>query len=377
MDRDKSWLFISNVSLKATLFFLLLNLVFAVFYPRSFLGSISAYNWLFPGRERFPHGDVPEKANNITTSNLEAMFHSHVISKSKENEFRVAIIGDSSVWGFLQETDQTFTAKLNEMGLMNTQGRKVRFYNLGYPTLSVTKDLLLLERSIRYEPDMILWFVTLESLPVKIQLESPLLKLNPIEVSALLDQYELDLPGSASELSLPSLVDRTIVGSRFELSELWRLQLYGFAWAATGVDHYIPESYNERAEDLSAEVEYKGFDPGELSVDELFFRAFEAGTRIAGDVPIIFVNEPIFISEGTNSDLRYNYFYPRWAYDEYRSVLKQQALMNGWTFLDFWDVVPSTEFTDSAIHYTPVGTDITARVLASYLETEFDFKFAN
>ena len=38
---------------------------------------------------------------------------------------------------------------------------------------------------------------------------------------------------------------------------------------------------------------------------------------------MLLVNEPMLISNGANSEIRYNFFYPRWAYDEYRSMLAE------------------------------------------------------
>ncbi len=61
------------------------------------------------------------------------------------------------------------------------------------------------------------------------------------------------------------------------------------------------------------------------------------------------------MSSGKNSDLRYNFFYPRWAYDQYRALLGEQAQAAGWHYLDLWNLVPETEFTNSAIHLTPAG----------------------
>lgn len=364
---------IRNIILKATVLFILLNVAFAMTYPRNFLGSISGYNLIFPGRARLPHSDVPQQAFNITTLNLEAMFQSHEISGGKHDEFRVVIIGDSSVWGFLLQPNQTFSSKLNSKGLESAGGQPVRFYNLGYPTLSVTKDLLLLDRAMRFEPDMIIWFFTLETLVEKTQLESPLLNLNPLEVRRLMEEYDLVLANDGEGLAPPSFLERTIVGSREELSELIRLQLYGITWAATGVDHYIPETYNERMEDLSTELEYKGFHPEVFSEEDLYFEALDAGLQVADDIPVLMVNEPIFISAGENSDLRYNFFYPRWAYDEYRSILRQQAEHSGWRVLDLWDAVPAEEFTDSAIHYSETGSQKVADLLGYFLAAEFEF----
>ena len=41
-------------------------------------------------------------------------------------------------------------------------GRLLRAYNLGYPVMSLTKDLLLLELAHSYTPNLVVWCVTLE-----------------------------------------------------------------------------------------------------------------------------------------------------------------------------------------------------------------------
>jgi len=80
------------------------------------------------------------------------------------------------------------------------------------------------------------------------------------------------------------------------------------------------------------------------------------------------VNEPILISRGENSDIRYNFFYPRWAYDDYRQALQAKAIANGWNYLDLWDLVPESEFTNSAIHLTPAGEQLLAERIAWEIE---------
>ncbi|MCB0029796.1 MAG: hypothetical protein KDE28_17905, partial [Anaerolineales bacterium] len=77
---------------------------------------------------------------------------------------------------------------------------------------------------------------------------------------------------------------------------------------------------------------------------------------------------PIFISNGANSDLHYNAFYPRWIYDEYRVFLAATAERNGWPYVDLWDAVPAEEFTDTPVHLTPAGTRQLADLILSYLE---------
>jgi hypothetical protein len=76
---------------------------------------------------------------------------------------------------------------------------------------------------------------------------------------------------------------------------------------------------------------------------------------------VLVVNEPMLISSGLNSGLRYNFFYPRWAYDQYRDLMTAHAGQGGWNYLDLWDLVPAGEFTNSAIHLTPAGEAMLAR----------------
>jgi hypothetical protein len=290
---------------------------------------------------------------------LEAMFASHVLDGTVKSpdEFRVLLVGDSSVWGFLLRPVETLAARLNAINLRSADGRLVKAYNLGYPTMSVTKDLLILEHGLAYDPDLILWFVTLESLPWERQLQSPLLELNPQATADLIEQEQLPLVIEHEQGSDVDWWGRSILGQRRELADWVRFQLYGFGWAATSVDHVIPETYNERMEDLPADPEFQGYHEGNLGRGDLAFEVLIAGASRAGDIPLVFINEPIFISQGENSKIRYNFYYPRWAYDTYRALLSGVAEEEGWHVLDFWDTVPNAEFTDSAIHFTPLGVD--------------------
>jgi lysophospholipase L1-like esterase len=100
----------------------------------------------------------------------------------------------------------------------------------------------------------------------------------------------------------------------------------------------------------------------------LAFDVLAAGVARAGEVPLLIVNEPIFISDGRNSDLRYNAWYPRWAYDQYRELLGQRAAAEGWTYLDLWQAIDPSKFTDSPVHLTPEDMAQLADILAPVLE---------
>lgn len=360
-DAPASWGFLIRVSLKAGLLFGLCNLIFALVYPMGWLGQWSLYGVLYPARDRLPYTDAPRaeiqaQANNLTIGNLPALITSHAVSGHSDDVFRVFVMGDSSVWGFLLTNEETVTGQLNHADLRYDE-REVVAYNLGYPTQSLVKDLLILDAVMPYEPDMIIWFVTLDSFALGNQLETPLIQQNPDRIQQLIADYNLRSVDMSDERFVrPTFWERTLVGQRQSLADLLRLQTFGVGWASTRIDHIIPDTFPSNQVDLADTVSWSQFDaPVSLTPDDLAFDVFEAGLRIADDIPLIVVNEPMFISEGENSDIRYNSLYPRWAYDSYRTLMDAQAEDASWQYVDLWDAIAASEFTDSPVHLTPSG----------------------
>jgi hypothetical protein len=357
-----------RVALKGLFLFTLLNVAFAALQPLPFLGRLSLYNILLPGRLRLPYGDNPAADYSLTLNNLPAMFASHKISQPKvAGEFRVVVIGDSAVWGWLLENDGTLAGQLSEQWQVasgkwqvavnhSSLSTHVAVYNLGYPVLSLTKDLLLLEASLQYRPDLIIWPVTLHSFARERQLDHPLLQQNPAAVSDLITRHSLNLDPEDPRFVEPNFWESTIAGQRSAMADLLRLQFYGFSWAATGIDQDIPTAFTPRQSDFEPDVSWLDYnEPTPLTAENLTLDVLAAGIEAAGDVPVLIVNEPIFVSDGRNSDLRYNAFYPRWAYDAYRELLAETAAVAGWSYVDLWDIIPRDEFTDTPVHLTPEG----------------------
>ena len=88
-----------------------------------------------------------------------------------------------------------------------------------------------------------------------------------------------------------------------------------------------------------------------------------AGVVLSGNIPVLFVNEPMFIASGRDSDLNYNSAYPRWAYDQYRAILSSEAAANGWNYADLWNALPQADFSDNPLHLTPAGERLLAQKL--------------
>jgi hypothetical protein len=364
------WPTIARVFLKAAILFVLLNLVFAAARPLDALGRLSLYNLAFPGRARLPYGEVPADDLNLTLNNLPAMFAAHELSRPPApDEFRVLLIGDSGAWGWFLTPGETLAGQLNALDLRAADGRRVVVYNLGYPVMSLTKDLLLLDVALeRTEVDLILWPFTLQSFARTRQLEHPLLHENAGRVRDLIDRYDLTLDPADPRFVDRSFLQETIAGRRRDLADLLRLQSYGLAWAATGRDQAIPDEIPLRKTDLEVDESWLDVeDRRPLTADDLALGVLAAGIERAGNIPVVVINEPMYVSAGANSDVRYNSFYPRWAYDQYREMLAELAAAEGWMYLDLWDAIPPQEFTDTPVHLTPAGTHQMVELLARLL----------
>jgi len=352
--------FLRNVLLKGLLLFLLVDLLFTLADPAA-MGKLSLYNHLFTGRLRFPFGEDSSQSYNLSLFNLDAMFASHVIADSSKpaDEYRVIVIGDSSTWGTLLRPEQTLTGMLDAAGI-SFCGKDVRAYNLGYPTISLTKDLMVLDYALRYQPDLVIWLVSLEAFPVDKQVTSPIVANNAARVLDLITRYNLTLDMNDPVLVHSGFWDTTLIGQRRPLADLFRLQIYGVLWSATGIDQTYPTNYQRAQTDFNTDIVYDNMQPPLLDESRLAFGVLEAGMQIAGGPPVILINEPMLISNGENSDLRYNFFYPRWAYDQWLEMMLVRAESEGWKYLDLWDMVPANEFTNSAIHLTPSGESMLA-----------------
>ena len=348
--------------LKTILLFVLFNLAFISMNDVP-VGKLSLYNSIFPGRERFPFGEMRE-SYNLSLFDLDAMFASHVLAGTEKapDEYRVLLIGDSSVWGTLLTPEQTLAGQINKNPI-TACGKTVRAYNLGYPTISLMKDLMILDQARHYEPDIVIWLTTLEAFPKDKQLTSPIVTNNAERVQQLIANYQLTLNSNDLALVKPSTWEQTFVSQRRAVADLLRLQIYGALWASTGIDQFYPENYERAQTDLEPSDEFHGLASLE---NALAWDVLNAGMSVIPNT--ILVNEPMLISDGLNSDIRYNFFYPRWAYDEYRQLLAEHAAARNWRYLDLWDLVPAGEFTNSAIHLTPAGERSLANEIAEAIQ---------
>lgn len=355
-----------RIALKTLLLFIIANAIWLVLQPLPALESLSLYNSLVKGRTRLPYG-LNAEDYNLSPTRLGTMFATHEISRPKAaDEFRVVVLGDSSVWGILLRPEETLTGQLNALNLISEDGRKMHFYNLAYPMNSVVKDLYLYDKAMPYSPDLVIWLVTMESLADDNQFEPPLLLANSDDLHALVDKGGLDLDLSAVPFVQRTVWDHTLIGQRQPIADWLRLQAYSIVWSTTGIDQ-IYKDYTPRSNDYGTDVAWHGALPDDPEPPNFRFDILTDDLRF---VSHIFVNEPIYIGSGENSDLHYNAWSPRWAYDRYRDEFAQVTDLYGLRYWDAWDIIPPAEFTDSPVHLTPAGSTLLAQWLAETMQAQ-------
>ena len=222
---------------------------------------------------------------------------------------------------------------------------------------------------MEYDPDLIVWLTTLEAFPTRQQLEIPLVKANPETVNRLINTYAL----SEFEKIETARLEYTLFSQRRNIADRVNLQRYGFLWSATGIDQVYPEQFNPAQRDFPEPKEgyYHSHDGDDLEAnlaEEIIFNtiAYHPGTDF------VLINEPILISTGENSDVQYNYYYPKWAYDHYRSLLQDFTEDHGVEYYDLWDLVPEDGFTNSAIHLDVDNEKLLASVIYENINKHLD-----
>jgi len=331
-----------RILIKAALLFVVFNYAFS-FVPDSVLWRVSLFNIALPGEPRFPK-----------EGNLDFIFNMHEIASSprRANEYKVIALGDSSVWGYSLEPNETFAGIINASKMSTCKGQPIHVYNLGYPGTSVFKDALILQRALTYKPDLIIWNVTLLSvLDSKIDIAfSVIPQDNPEIAQGLIDRYKLSTKISPPTGSAPQ--DRSFLSRREQIARFIKYQLDGIRWQAAGRDP-VDKATPPQAMDVAANKLFKrgGIFTSDVIQNRLEFDVLNAGIRMSGNTPVVIINEPILVVNGANSDIRYDEVYPHWAYDQYRALMAAKAKQFHWDYTDLWNIVPSSQFT-SIFHRT-------------------------
>ncbi|HEY5730185.1 MAG TPA: SGNH/GDSL hydrolase family protein [Anaerolineales bacterium] len=353
-----------HIFTKALILFVLIDVSYGLIQPS--IAEYSAYNVIFPGLKRMPF-ETGENPYSITIEDVDVMFAAHEISTEKRpDEIRVALIGDSSVFGESLSNDDTLAGQWNRAN-NQCNGKTIKIYNLGYPHPSIIKDLVFIDEAAARKPDLVVWFITLNTM-MNQHRQNPFIDENRLRALQIMETYDLPL-GTRKELSeRPThFYDQTLLGQRTFLARWLKLQALGLIWLAVGDDLPVSSLELMLSHDVKKSPVYRDMLPGADLRPSLLLDSLPAGYDLAEGIPILLVNEPIFIAQGFNSSIRYNDLYPRWVYDQYRDILAGQTSLHSWQYLDLWDAVPPEYFTNSPLHVNAEGERLLMEQIAPSL----------
>src|SRR4051812_598462 len=144
---------------KAVALLIVLNFVFLAAHidPVAIITRLNSWWIVGHGRARlaypsdFQNGQLP----------VDALVGAHALAYTPKanDEYRVVVLGESGIAGWGLEDRDMFTAQLTARNV-HIDGKHLVAYNLAYPSPSVARDILILDAALRYQPDLVIWFVT-------------------------------------------------------------------------------------------------------------------------------------------------------------------------------------------------------------------------
>ena len=349
-----------RVLAKGVFLFLTAEFIFYGVHPD--LSRLNVYNTPAMRRQRFPTSTVAPEDAGLDIDNLDAMFASNIVSEPKApNEYRVFVLGDSAVWGMRLTPVQTLPGQMDALGL-KCGNKNVYAYNLSFPAPSATKDLMILDKAMKYQPDEIVWLITWYTLIPRMRTDHWLIGYNLDEYYKLAHRFHF-LPNNDVSLSLVM----QMTDQNRTLFHILRYQLYSLINIATGLDQ-IPGPPQRKPAHLSIDPTFERMEPPKLYLRDVSLDQVIDFYQIAGSVPVILVNEPTkVLTDVPNSNIYYNIFYPRWVYDQYRQYMNKTAMENHWDYLDLWNIFPPSDYTDTPLHLNPQAETKLAKMIAPYL----------
>ena len=324
---------------------------------------LNVYNIPALKRQRFPISTHPPEDAALDVDNLNSMFASHTLSEPKvPNEYRVLVLGDSAVWGIGLTPEQTLPGQMDALGL-KCGDKNVHVYNLSFPVSSATKDLMILDEAMSYQPDEIIWLITWNTMKPNTRTNHPLIEYNPAEYYKLAHRFNF-LPKNYGS---PSPVSQLIEQNR-TLFRILRYQFYSLINIATGLDQLPSPPGVSPSHQLNSDPNFEGMTPPILRADKVSIDQVQDFYQIAGNIPVLLVNEPTqVVTNVLNSNIYYNVYYPRWIYDQYRQYVDEAAVKNHWNYLDLWNILPQSYYTDTPLHLTPQGETELAKIIAPHI----------
>ena len=292
---------------------------------------------------------------------------------ARRGEVRVELFGNSSVFGFPLPVEQTFAHVLNQSFAAN--GTPAHVFNLASLYTCQLRDAALMHDAVRYDPDLILYPVTLADFVHGIPGpgEGLFLNENLDTVSALLADPP---PGLAEPLEMyRDMAEAAEPIAWWELRQLKQLGPFfrtGAAlYAVSIVRSLAAEPARRQLRTLGRQTQYDC----ELTKDQFGVEfdhwrswnilAYLEELHRSRGVEVLVVNWPV--AHEPVGDC-YNVRYPNAGLAEFRDWVREETRARGLAHLDLQDLLPADEFIDS-LHVTAAGHARIAAALGPIVRT--------
>lgn len=359
----------ARIIVKALILFVLFDIFQAAVHLDRRVESLSIYRYLVPPLSRI---DIMRDYPTPVMWRLRPLLDAHQIALPKKpDEYRVAVLGDSGTFGMFTPSRQAIPGQMTALHAQLPGGTVVA-YNLAYQTPNTLKDVLLLHHLLGDHVDAVVWFVTLYDLaadqpPPARHFIHIIIRVNADELPALCREYGINTWETRELLRPLPEYRRSIIFTGARYRDYFLLLARSFLDRFAGGDP--TESFRPKrpwigGEPLPAEPLFREVSPNDPPMPNSRWTTLLAGVRMAKEknIPVLVVNEPMFIASGPHADHEYNSFYGKKIYDRYRAALARFCRENRLNCLDLWNAVPPGEMDDTPEHYTPAGN---ARIAAA------------
>lgn len=356
----------ARIFIKSMLLLLILNVIRVVFNINIVDSIININTWGLTGhgRERLVYpGDF--KNGQLPIESLLAT-HELVYRPKAADEYRVLVLGSSGIVGYGLHDQDTFTAQLNARGL-KIDGKRVVTYNLAYPSPQVARDIVILDAAVQYQPDLVIWFCTAGAVintPHKGD-NTAFFDLNRARLKRLTDAFGLQSWYVAWMLPEPDQNPWFTFYHQDTLLTWLDSLLYPFSTPDLALinrrsgDELIPPK-------ASYFAGMDGFSPQPNQTWQFFLVGQTLTQRVGAGLLII--DEPTLIGHGPNSDINYNKTYERVFYDNFRGAMSLFTQQHHIWYADLFNVIPASNFTDTALHADRIGYSILVDRVATILK---------
>jgi hypothetical protein len=324
----------------------------------------------------FEGGQRLHEQSGMSVYWLELLLRQHEVCwwrSAPADAVRVFLFGNSAVFGHPVRAEETAAAQLNRH--FNDRSIPAHVFNLGLIASYQLKDALIIHESLKYQPDVIVYGVTL----------SDFIHLAPSDWPALRQLFESS-SGQLNALAQehpPGLTQPLVTYERvlnepgvkwargYHFREIGRLIRTAVRHQAESLrQFFLPKYVSAQPVTQGRQLRYDcGAVKREMSEhyqdwQEWNILPYLQKIQDSAKIPVVVVNWPV-----THDPVQdcYNVRYTNAVFEQYNDWIERETRMRGLRYLDLHDVLPAEDFVDS-LHVGASGQRRIAERLAPVLE---------